>query len=1236
MQSTKKTAATFFAALLLTMTQAQPSATCDDLELVNGFQGWSAMYGKWKEDLSTCDIEYTSASIGFVNWRHQINYPSAGMVPCFGNNQIPYVPPGYDKAIQLGNWDDGKEWERLSTTINVSEDNSMIEVNLAVFLEDPSHNICRQPRFRIRVYDDNHNIIPCGEYEVFASSSLPGWGTSDCDDFKPVRFLPWTKMSIDLRSYLGENVTLEFQTMDCSEGGHCGFALFALRCLKSEISSTSFCPQLDNSITLSAPEGFSVYQWSNGATDRIITINNPQPGQTYTVTLTPYSVLNGSCQIEMEYTIPPIPALFVPSDTTFCENSGVFIHASATSNYFSYNWENGSQSNSIYVNIPGTYSVTATDGFCTLIDSVKVQENPLPSFQISSVNAPCFDHSGQVTITPDDPSAIYNYAWSTNQTGPIQNLLAGQYTVTVSDESGCSRMATITIDQPAQPDLQLPPGAVKCPGAGITLEAVGNFINYQWSNNSQGPSVNVVVSGLYTVTATDASGCTVAKSVAVSDYPNPQVILIGADSTLCPNTTTNLTVNVAPASVASYSWSGANLTGAGGEVGAGTYAVTITDTNGCTGSDTFEVVTVPAPIATVTSNKQILCKPEMAVLSVSTSYPVVSYNWSIPGQTSTQLEINTGGTYSVIVQDAEGCADTANYYITSYEYVAPSISGDLEICPGQESTTLVAGGPSITAYQWTFQQATVDSISVSTGGTYAVTVTYDYGCTGSNNVTVTEYTLPQPQIQAPSAICQYATSFISTAGIYAAYQWSNSAATAAVEVSAGTYSVTVTDVNGCTGSAGVSIEEVPLYSVSLTAPQFVCNGQPAAIELTVHPDNPSGIAWLSGASGLSAQVALSQGTAKWLAYPPYTDTYKLDSLVISGYDCPFLGLPAMDSVEVDKIALKLQPKLLANNYPLLCPGDSNAEVSAIVQNGLPPYNYTWSPVMSGEPVQQGLSAGTYNVTVTGANGCTVEAQTTVSEPEHLEIIAQVKAPGCYGKHIGVIGFQKLSGQGQVSFEVNGGMSVAVPGEINGLAPGTYNIHVSDEFCHWDTTVIFPQLPQYFIEFQDTLVALELPGPYHFQTITNAPLTSIRYSPGEIMDDSTALRPVAHPVQDTWVTVEAYTPGSCLLTDRIYLKVTNSGLVYVPNVFRPGSDGENAIFYISARESAVRKMSIQIFDRWGGKVFEKADFLPNYPSMGWDGMSRGQYVNPGVFTWHLRVEYVDNTIQNLKGDVTAIR
>jgi gliding motility-associated-like protein len=96
-------------------------------------------------------------------------------------------------------------------------------------------------------------------------------------------------------------------------------------------------------------------------------------------------------------------------------------------------------------------------------------------------------------------------------------------------------------------------------------------------------------------------------------------------------------------------------------------------------------------------------------------------------------------------------------------------------------------------------------------------------------------------------------------------------------------------------------------------------------------------------------------------------------------------------------------------------------------------------------------------------------------------------------------------------------------------------------------------------------------------------------------------------------------------------------VYVPNVFTPDGDGNNDWFTIYANPKHVLNIqTLQVFDRWGSKVFERSDFLPNLDNLGWDGMHRGTAENPAVFVWYAELELADGTVEVFKGDVTLTR
>jgi gliding motility-associated-like protein len=96
-------------------------------------------------------------------------------------------------------------------------------------------------------------------------------------------------------------------------------------------------------------------------------------------------------------------------------------------------------------------------------------------------------------------------------------------------------------------------------------------------------------------------------------------------------------------------------------------------------------------------------------------------------------------------------------------------------------------------------------------------------------------------------------------------------------------------------------------------------------------------------------------------------------------------------------------------------------------------------------------------------------------------------------------------------------------------------------------------------------------------------------------------------------------------------------VYIPNIFSPNDDGENDWFTVYADLKGVKQVKqFQIFDRWGDQVFQRENFQPNDPTLGWDGRYRGQEMNPAVFVYYAIVEFIDGQEVLFKGDVTLMR
>lgn len=331
---------------------------------------------------------------GIVPGRHTI-ITNATIDPntCGG---LSTLPPGVPYAARLGNDMTGAQAERLRYNLNVDVSNNLFVYRYAVVLEDPSHSPSDQPKFDLRILDANGNVVDpiCGQYSVTSAPGLPGWNTCGQTIWRD-----WTTVGLDLTSFLGQQITVEFTTYDCDLGGHFGYAYIAASC-GSSIIDIQYCIG-DTSVLLTAPDGFAGYAWSTGATTQSTVVQNPVIGANYDVTMT---AVNG-CASQLYTTISPtvMNPGFLLLDT--CMNNAMFLDQTTTSRgtIADWTWDFGDGSPPVVgipdpihaYSAPGTYTITlipeTSDG-CrdTLIQNIDVVESPVADFQasISCTNRP--------------------------------------------------------------------------------------------------------------------------------------------------------------------------------------------------------------------------------------------------------------------------------------------------------------------------------------------------------------------------------------------------------------------------------------------------------------------------------------------------------------------------------------------------------------------------------------------------------------------------------------------------------------------------------------------------------------------------------------------------------------------------------------------------------------------------------------------------------------------------------
>lgn len=199
------------------------------------------------------------------------------------NNQLPLLPSGESRVIKLGNEMVGGEAEAITYTFQVDAEHSILSLKFAVVFQDPNHPFVSQPRFIVRVLNEEGDLTEsCAEYDVTASADITDFRTATYNE-TTVRWRPWTNVGINLTNYIGRTVKLQFVTYDCDYHGHFGYAYFTAHCISNHLSILE-CT--GNAITLQAPADFKSYIWDNGSTGEQATYTVSDSGSTATCQIT--------------------------------------------------------------------------------------------------------------------------------------------------------------------------------------------------------------------------------------------------------------------------------------------------------------------------------------------------------------------------------------------------------------------------------------------------------------------------------------------------------------------------------------------------------------------------------------------------------------------------------------------------------------------------------------------------------------------------------------------------------------------------------------------------------------------------------------------------------------------------------------------------------------------------------------------------------------------------------------
>ncbi len=683
------------------------------------------------------------------------------------------------------------------------------------------------------------------------------------------------------------------------------------------------------------------------------------------------------------------------------------VNATFGTGPYTYSWNPSGQTTQTATALAaGNYTVTVTDALASSMTLNFTLQNKVKA-NVNDQNIPSTCPAALVThtVVVTDGLAPYTYAWSpavTHVPGALftdtaKSLTPGTYAVTVTDANTCA--TTYSFNSTTLPPIHLwfwpwQDSTVTCHGgtngyAKVQREYNYGTVTYAWSNGPTAQANPGIPAGSYTCSVTETStvvGCPASTvttaTVAITEPPTFTATLSSQTNVSCNGGSNgSATVSASGGNTPyTYLWapSGGTAATATG-LAPGTYTCTISHRGAYTASQdvpsqqratsavgscstTVTVTIIDPPVLTAsitTVDAACFGGTGSATTTAGGGTPGYTYLWAPSGGTAATATGLTAGSYTCTITDANACSTTATTTITQPTVVAATQSQVNITCNGGSNgsaTVVPSGGTPGYTYLWSPSGGTAATATGLAAGSYTCTIADANGCSITKTFTLTSPSAITATTSSTQATCgnpNGTATVVPSGGTPGyTYSWAPSGGTAATTtgVVAGIYTCTITDANACTITKTVSISNSGAPSAFITATTNVtCFGlSNGSLTVTAVGGNPPyTYAWAPAGGTAATASGLPAGTYS----VTITDNSGCTTVVSSAITQPAALSVAMSSTD--------------EYFP------ANGTATAIVSGGVGPYTYLWSPSAQTTQIANGLVAGTYSVTVTDANGCTV-------------------------------------------------------------------------------------------------------------------------------------------------------------------------------------------------------------------------------------------------------------------------
>lgn len=904
---------------------------------------------------------------------------------------------------------------------------------------------------------------------------------------------------------------------------------------------------------------------------------------------------------------------------------------------------------------------------------------------------------GSATVTVGGGTSPYTYIWSNGlTTNSISGVPTGWYYVTVTDNS-CIRLRGVdSVFISSSFPTTVSNDTAVCSGIQVPLFATGG-ITYAWTpaTSLSNPAIaNPIASPanttMFYVTISNGT-CNKTDSVKVTVSPMPVVSNSASPNPICAGVSTTLSANGA----ATYLWSGGLGTASTVTVTpASTTSYTVTGTTaGCSAAAAITVTVNPVPVANAGTD-QIICNGQSVNL---TAFGGGTYLWSNTSTNqSTNVSPNVSTNYTVTVT-TNGCTAVDSVLVTVNNPPVATVSPDQAICSGLSANLSVTGG---SIYVWS-PSSSLNNPNISnpvatpaTTTTYNVTVTDNNGCTDLANTTITVNLVPDAQIStfAPATCGLNNGSATATGG--STYLWSNGLSTATITgLAPGNYDVTVTSAAGCTDFTSVTVNNIPVPTVTASSTNEICervNGTATATVINgvapviynwsntynsqIITGLPAGLytVTITDANGCTSFASTTivnipgpdlqvlsfvneicsygNGTASVTAFngvPPYnylwsngSPSASISNLHAGVYTITVTdanNCPASDTVTINNSP---GPTVNIAGFNLASCGISDGSASLNVTGGTPGYTFLWNST----PQQfmqnlQNVPTGSYCVTVTDANGCSTSTCVTIGEKAGPSATISSQNEICNQAN-GTATVVATGGLGSYTYLWNTGLNTPT---ITGLTQGNYSVVVSDSGC--STSVSVSVLETYgpiagFSAHPTVLTIMD--GPVSFLDNSSGNIVNWQWNYGDGSAFGSGSNNT-HPYLNigTYLATLIVTDNNgCTDTTSDTIHVKDIFTIYIPNAFTPNTDGINDFFTPRGINVDPNDFNMYIFDRWGSLMFHTSVWDINlHQAEPWNGTkdNSGTYkdVVMDVYVYRIVLKELEGTRHEYVGRVTLI-